>query len=413
MANGLWDPAGVLLATPANNVSGYFSICQDGEGGAYLAWSCYEYGTVASGGDIWAQRIDSNGNAVWAQPVPICRAYEQQDIPEVALHEGGGGFIVWEDWRGFYSRLGAQRVSPDGRRLWGTNGLYFAQIGTYYDHEVLSDREGGFLYRNSGYVIRFDEDGQLLWFRQLSSTGWAWAHDWAFSLEGRIYVPYYRQVPPTYEYDVYGRCFNVLGQDLWGGERPLVVAPADQLGPGLALTRNGFIMGFGNYDYGPPEVLDAYLQIVDSTGQMPLGMQGLPNYVTHRNDGCGAFISDGQNGAIAFFQFENPDSIMANRILPDGSLGYPQHTPVTLAPVRVQAPLFFNGSIQYRLSQSGQMSLELYDLLGRRITTLREGYYPSGDYMVPFDEALLPSGVYVAYLKTPAAQEALKVVITR
>jgi hypothetical protein len=53
----LWDSAGVLLATPYTDVTQLsWSMCEDGEGGAYLTWSSEESTLLA--GDIYAQRID-------------------------------------------------------------------------------------------------------------------------------------------------------------------------------------------------------------------------------------------------------------------------------------------------------------------------------------------------------------------
>ncbi len=57
----------------------------------------------------------------------------------------------------------------------------------------------------------------------------------------------------------------------------------------------------------------------------------------------------------------------------------------------------FNPStvINYELSQPGNVVLKVYDISGREITTLVNGYMDSGRYQVVFDAGRLATGVYV------------------
>ncbi len=56
----------------------------------------------------------------------------------------------------------------------------------------------------------------------------------------------------------------------------------------------------------------------------------------------------------------------------------------------------FNPSttINYQLARSGFISLKVYDLLGRNISTIYEGYKPAGTYHEVFDARNLASGIY-------------------
>jgi hypothetical protein len=56
----------------------------------------------------------------------------------------------------------------------------------------------------------------------------------------------------------------------------------------------------------------------------------------------------------------------------------------------------FNSSItiQYSLSESSPISIEIYDVLGRRIKRLSQGLQHPGVYQVIWDADLLSSGVY-------------------
>jgi len=62
----------------------------------------------------------------------------------------------------------------------------------------------------------------------------------------------------------------------------------------------------------------------------------------------------------------------------------------------------FNPStqIEYEVPEAGSVVLEVYDVLGRRVTTLvKSNEHPRGVFTVEFDAAGLSSGVYIARLK--------------
>ena len=56
-------------------------------------------------------------------------------------------------------------------------------------------------------------------------------------------------------------------------------------------------------------------------------------------------------------------------------------------------------TINYTLPESGQVSLAIYDIMGRRIKTIVEQYQDSGNYSVSFDGTGLSSGTYIYLLK--------------
>ena len=51
-------------------------------------------------------------------------------------------------------------------------------------------------------------------------------------------------------------------------------------------------------------------------------------------------------------------------------------------------------TIKYNLAKPGYVILEVYDVLGRMVANLNEGYEPAGSYSVTFDGSRLASGVY-------------------
>ncbi|MCB2210932.1 T9SS type A sorting domain-containing protein [bacterium] len=64
-------------------------------------------------------------------------------------------------------------------------------------------------------------------------------------------------------------------------------------------------------------------------------------------------------------------------------------------------PFNANTTVQYTLTQPGDVKLEVYDLLGRRVATLVDGMTAPGGHSVSFDAGELSSGSYFLRLNTP------------
>jgi hypothetical protein len=61
----------------------------------------------------------------------------------------------------------------------------------------------------------------------------------------------------------------------------------------------------------------------------------------------------------------------------------------------------FNPSttINYQIPQSGKVSLIVYDILGREVASLVNGFKSAGSYTITFNSSSLPSGIYFYQLK--------------
>jgi hypothetical protein len=102
------------------------------------------------------------------------------------------------------------------------------------------------------------------------------------------------------------------------------------------------------------------------------------------------------------------ESILLNRVLPirasflvsvgtdDEGAEVPQA--ITLA-ANYPNPFNPTTTIGYTLNQATEVSLRVYDVLGRAVATLTQGLQPAGRYEVPFDASHLSSGVYLYRLE--------------
>ncbi|HXX64573.1 MAG TPA: T9SS type A sorting domain-containing protein, partial [Bacteroidota bacterium] len=70
-------------------------------------------------------------------------------------------------------------------------------------------------------------------------------------------------------------------------------------------------------------------------------------------------------------------------------------------------------TISYRLPVGGVVSLKVYDLLGREVVTLAEGYQAAGEYSRIFDASRLSSGVYFYRLHAGAYVSVKKMILTK
>ena len=174
----LWQTGGVQAWTGS---AGQAQVASDGAGGAIIAYMrdipC-EDGIGFCDSDIYAQRIDAEGNVLWGSDgVPICVGPSVPDTPGMVTDGAGGAIVSWADERGVYAR----RIDADGHKLWDGDVELLAT--RYYSR--ITDGSGGVIcvwYGGGGTSAaaqRIDAAGTELWgpngtkltFRDLYSPG--------------------------------------------------------------------------------------------------------------------------------------------------------------------------------------------------------------------------------------------------
>ncbi|MBN2169630.1 MAG: hypothetical protein JW738_10335, partial [Actinobacteria bacterium] len=116
----LWTANGVAVGTAGS--SNNQRITTDGAGGAIITW----YDDRNGNSDIFAQRINASGTAVWpANGVQICTAAGSQYDPRIVPGGSGSAVITWEDDRNVDSQydIYAQKVSTAGAAQWTADGV--------------------------------------------------------------------------------------------------------------------------------------------------------------------------------------------------------------------------------------------------------------------------------------------------
>ena len=177
-----FDASGVALwgnGVPVTNATASQQapvICSNGLGGAIIAWQDARNG---SDYDIYAQALDASGARLWtpADGVLICGATANQMLQVITPDAAGGAIIAWRDSRpALFPDLYAQRVSGGGVTRWALNGIGVCTVGgTEAELQVIPDQLGGafFTWRdNRNGSMNIDIFGVAMDSTGSVRTGW-------------------------------------------------------------------------------------------------------------------------------------------------------------------------------------------------------------------------------------------------
>jgi hypothetical protein len=175
----MWGDTGILVCSE-HDIPRDPQSTADGTGGCVIAW---REASLSSAGGIFAQRLSPDGERLWQEGgVPLCDIPEElpgTDIGDIYITGDGSGdsIVIWKgsgDATGVY----AQKLGPDGQRLWSESGVEvyknppFRTVGY---SSVISDGSGGFIIvsrvsegsdmsrTDSVYIQRIDSAGNRLW----------------------------------------------------------------------------------------------------------------------------------------------------------------------------------------------------------------------------------------------------------
>jgi hypothetical protein len=165
-----WTANGTPICTAINDQD-FPRITTDGAGGAIIAWEDSR-GMITVHWNIYAQRIDTGGTVQWAADgVLVCEAWFDQNNVAITSVPDGGAIIAWEDERnGTEEDIFAQKIDGDGNALWEANGVPVSDVvDMQVSIELIEDGEGGAFiawmdnrpveYNWDVYALRIDHQG--------------------------------------------------------------------------------------------------------------------------------------------------------------------------------------------------------------------------------------------------------------
>jgi hypothetical protein len=260
-------------------------ITSDGAGGAIVVWA--DEG-AQNGSNIWAQRVDANGNVRWrTNGIPISIAYSFQNAPQIVSDGAGGAILAWYDSRNSAAHIYAQRINAQGRLLWPLTGVRVDSGGVadYFSlPKLVPDGTGGAIvvYGVTGhlYAQRLGADGTLLWARE--------------------------------------------------GVRVCAVTSLQDGGLAAPDGDGGVVVAWED-DRANDGYLDLYAQHISSAGELLWPTDGVLVSPTlfHGTPSSNAILSDRAGGAFVVWPDYDPIGIWAQHINADGSLAWERRVQLT------------------------------------------------------------------------------------
>ena len=96
-----------------------------------------------------------------------------------------------------------------------------------------------------------------------------------------------------------------------------------------------------------------------------------------------------------------------------GGVGIKEILPQEARPVRIYPnPFTSSTTFQYALARDSEVSLRIYNLLGREMETLVNQNQEAGEHTVTFDASHLDSGIYMYRLKIGSEEQRGKIILS-
>ena len=124
-------------------------------------------------GSVYAQKINAQGELLWQEGgIPVCVVPGVQLSINMEADDNGGVFMVWMDDRNPSKDLYGQHLDANGNPLWTANGIPIADgIGDEIQNTMLHDGEGGMMI---AYTYNYSNDEDVFVKRFLSNGTMAW-----------------------------------------------------------------------------------------------------------------------------------------------------------------------------------------------------------------------------------------------
>jgi hypothetical protein len=306
-----WAAEGVSVCRAAGNqVSA--RVTADGAGGAIVTWEDNRSGNS----DIYAQRVNAWGIALWAASgAPVCLASGGQGAHAVIPDGAGGAIVAWEDARSGGRDIYVQRIDASGAALWAVDGVAVCSAtGDQYYPQIVSDGAGGAIVTwndaRAGtwtdiYAQRVNESGAVQWTPDgvplCQATRFQLVPQIASDGAGGAIVTWmdYRSV----EIHAYAQRVSSSGVPVWTADGiPLCTAAASQGMPQVVPDGGGGAFFTWEDKRGGSSTTNIYAQRVDASGLVQWSTNGVSICSASGNQYVAEIVSDGAGGAIIVWQ---------------------------------------------------------------------------------------------------------------
>ena len=383
---------------------------------------CGYYSDSGPGGfDVWLLKTNSSGDTLWTKTY----GGVFNDYGNSVFQTDDGGYVIigsTESYGAGSSDYWILQTNASGDSLWSTTyGGFYNEIA--FEAQATSD--GGYIiagYKQIQGFINAD-----VWLLKIYSNGeeeWSQTYggdygELAYSIQetadaGFIVSGYTRSFGSGGD-DVYLIKTDMYGDTMWtktfGGF-------SNDAGNSVIETAEGdFIVCGHTFSYSANGDMDLWLIKTDISGY---------TLWTKTYGGSGAELGfsvietfDGRLTACGFtssYGAGNTD-VWLLHLEQDGTIGLMDHPSTNSTGYKLSQnyPNPFSGgtTIEYFIPTSGNVSLKVYDLSGKLLTTLVNEYQQVGNHSVRFENKQLQKGIYYYRLQTGSADYTKKFIVSR
>ena len=239
----MWDSNGVVICNATKKQDELQFFCDD-DGTSFFTWTDYRVDDdtmMLTGTDIYAQKVDIDGNVQWQlNGTPICAREGIQWLPQICTDGTDGAIINWVDADTF--QCFAQRINSTGDGQWGANGtVLVSSIDWFVYQTMISDNEGGVIIAIRGvfsgiYALRINSNAEMVFFEhtypteERHSVGGV---DMCSDGKGGTFIVWTIPIPPIgsgpYTHDISAQRIDSNGTNFWSKSgKTICNTPSDQ-----------------------------------------------------------------------------------------------------------------------------------------------------------------------------------------
>ncbi|MBM4399646.1 MAG: hypothetical protein FJ041_04880, partial [Candidatus Cloacimonetes bacterium] len=280
-----------------------------------VAW--YDY-IDFSNVEIRTQKITSSGQKLWLSGgVLVSSGTSYEHNLKIVPDSNGGAYLSWPESRNSVSDVYGQRLDSSGNALWAYNGIPLSGTNiSYYEHAVYLTTDGSLVvaYKTSQFTPNVQSlkvnliapDGSYSWNQPLTIVSGSFNSICEFQLcdinDSSLIIIFNAYSANDFFLEVYVHRFNLNGSLEW--TNPVKVVPDIQsmywpkvMPKGLNAGNNCVIIAWEDHrlDY---DTSDIYIQKLDAGGNLLWNPSGIPVCTEDYRQYDVALISDNNGGCI-------------------------------------------------------------------------------------------------------------------
>ena len=441
----MWGANGVTLSDSANLYQPNPVVSKTSDGNFVVAWN---YGSTRE--KTAMQKLSPTGQKLWGTAPVMIAGTGTENIwyPKIVPSDNGGVILMYSGWVGNFLnpsnyKLYTQKFSSAGTSVWHPERDTIQNLGRiagFYHPDMISDGNNGAVYLWND--DRFATSQSNVFVQHYSSTGARYMPvngSAVGSVNGDIRntpaVSYMKTTKETYVFwkennggqtlmGFNGQAFDSSGNVKWGVDGK-VIRPLSSLSFSTCISKcsdsNAFVY-VNEYTDGVNSLYNGFKFNRDGSYAWP-GNAVTAGGTTSSKGYLGAVLTSAKMSILVWADGRNGggNDIYAQNINNNGSLG----PAVGIGNISGTVPNRFSlgqnypnpfnpvTNIKFDIPVSSFVSLEVFDVSGRVVSSLVNDQLSAGSYSVNFNAEKLSSGIYFYKLSAGSFSEVKKLTLIK